>query len=72
MVSLRCEAHAAFDCCWGEDQVFSDVVRSEEGKAAKEAQIDCPEECLNRRAEHGLVHVFDAILDMWDCMDVVC
>ena len=34
-------------------------------------QMHCSEKGLNGRAEEGLMHVFNSILDVCDCVDVV-
>ena len=51
--------------------MFADRLGVEEWTCVEESQMYSSEKGLNGRAEESLVHVFNPVLDVCDCVDVV-
>ena len=66
------ELHASLGGGWGLGEVFADGFGIKERACVKESQMCCTEKGFDWRAEECLVHVLDPILDVCDCVDVVC
>ena len=51
--------------------MLAEEVRLHEWDALELVVVDGFDECMLRLAEKSLMHIFDLVLEVWQCMDIV-